>query len=622
MAPFQQRSPRCTSHRVSGAARWPQRARRAAVALLTLVSSVALSACSGDGGFSAAEPARGPGQFVGRTAPLNDTFGGGAGGDNTPRALGVGELADWRSCGAACQAHCASQTFANPLDEAMCPHLWGAGLDTRPINETEACRRMYVDLAGYFPTLFEIERSCLGRPADEVALRLISSDEFVRVNQLHWSDQLRYDNISVNFERIFDADELVGKTYRGLVRYDEFLEVMSAHPVLTRRFDNPGDRVEALFTLFLGRPPFDNERADMAKLYTLWNNHYVDHPQLGMRLPDAFIQHACVDERGNIDPNTQGQCTSLLWGYNQVILEPDFRANDGRTWSENLTEEEWRILQTPGRILSVRSEAWEHAVSDVLEQYLGYNLAFYAPSVLQPLVEYLFAHGGDIRSIHYVVATSQLYRQTTTCPDDVCGDDLNPPEWTFGPLKQVDSQVWLDTLERFGSTDIGNCDRRLPNTRDLLQAGVYGVDVLVSSEWTLDDEGRVDERYRDVARTLGGCPDNQVTTRFQAISILNTATQESFVAEMCNPGGSSENPVDAARILPESVAANRALDDTVAEEVVEYQVRTYFGRAATTEERDMARVGGAACVPQPCDAETFARVLCYALLSSGEMLFY
>ena len=67
---------------------------------------------------------------------------------------------------------------------------------------------------------------------------------------------------------------------------------------------------------------------------------------------------------------------------------------------------------------------------------------------------------------------------------------------------------------------------------------------------------------------------------------------------------------------------NLALDDSVAEEVAEYQVRTFFGRAATTEERDMARVGGAACVPQPCDAETFGRVLCYALLSSSEMLFY
>lgn len=595
-------------------------ARLTTVALLFF--PLTLTACAGDGDFDAEAPGRGPGQYVGRDTPLNETFAGGAGGDTTARALDVGQIPDWLSCGAACQAHCAAQTFENPLDEAMCPHLWGTGLDTRPIDEAEACRRLYVDLAGFFPTLFEIERSCLDRPVSEVALRLISSEEFVRVNQLRWADLLRYDNISVNFERIYDADETVGKAYRGLIRYDELLEVLSAHPVLTRRYDNAGDRAEALFTLFLGRPPFDNERADMAKLYRLWNNHYIDHPQLGMRLPDAFIQHACVDERGEVDPNTAGQCTSLLWGYNQVILRPDFRAIDGRTASENLTEEEWRLLQTPGRILSVQSEAWEHAVSEVLEQYLGYNLAFYNPSVLQPLVEYLFAHGGDIRSIHYVVATSQLYLQSTTCSDDVCGDDLNPPDWTFGPLKQVDSQVWLDTLSRFGANEIGACDRRIPNTQDLMQAGVNGLDVLANSEWTFNEEGEVDGRYRDVARTLGGCPDNQVTSRFQAISILNTATQESFVAEMCNPGGSSTSAVDVTRLLPETIAGNRALDDSVAEEVAEYQVRTFFGRAATTEERDMARVGGAACVPQPCDAETFGRVLCYALLSSSEMLFY
>ena len=63
--------------------------------------------------------------------------------------------------------------------------------------------------------------------------------------------------------------------------YDLFAAVVSAHPVLTRRHADPGDKAEALFHLFLGRPPFEHERADMARLYGLWHSGYYDHPQLG-----------------------------------------------------------------------------------------------------------------------------------------------------------------------------------------------------------------------------------------------------------------------------------------------------------------------------------------------------
>ena len=66
-------------------------------------------------------------------------------------------------------------------------------------------------------------------------------------------------------------DRLVEKLYRGKVAYDLFAAVVSAHPVLTRRHADPGDKAEALFRLFLGRPPFEHERADMSRLYGLWH---------------------------------------------------------------------------------------------------------------------------------------------------------------------------------------------------------------------------------------------------------------------------------------------------------------------------------------------------------------
>ena len=49
------------------------------------------------------------------------------------------------------------------------------------------------------------------------------------------------------------------------------------------------------------------------------------------------------------------------------------------------------------------------------------------------------------------------------------------------------------------------------------------------------EEGELDERYSELARTLGGCPENVVGGRFRVVSILTTATQLSFVQELCNP---------------------------------------------------------------------------------------
>ena len=70
------------------------------------------------------------------------------------------------------------------------------------------------------------------------------------------------------------------------------------------------------------------------------------------------------------------------------------------------------------------------------------------------------------------------------------------------------------------------------------------------------------------------------------------------------------------------MAADAALDSGLATAILEHQVGTYFGREPTEAEVAMAAAGAEACSPKPCSAESFARPLCYALLSSSEMLFY
>jgi hypothetical protein len=128
--------------------------------------------------------------------------------------------------------------------------------------------------------------------------------------------------------------------------------------------------------------------------------------------------------------------------------------------------------------------------------------------------------------------------------------------------------------------------------------------------------------YRNLARTLGGCPENTVGGRFKTISILTTATQEGFVRKVCNPAMGQGAGAAIAKLLPDGVDPKRALDADLAMQIVDHQIGLFYGRDPTADEQKDAAQSADACSPKPCTAETFARPLCYAVLSSGEMLFY
>ncbi|MDH5675992.1 MAG: hypothetical protein OEZ06_27970 [Myxococcales bacterium] len=590
---------------------------RVRVLLVALALTLGVGGCTRyEHDFSVGDPARGPGALAGSDEAINSEFSGGTSPAPEAAAVTLPEDGSIPDCDAACRAHCDGLGLDNPVDEAMCPSLWGVGLATQPIDALEACRRIYADLGGRLPGFGEVRDDCRERPLGEVVSGLMAEPEFVLIGQRQWADALRYNNEAVNFERIYDADALVGKLYRGEVAYDEFAAVISAHPVLTRRYDTPGDRAEALFSLLLGRPPYENERSDLARLYALWGNGYYDHPKLQTRLPDAVIEYRCIDEAGGVDDATKGECTSVLWGYNELILEPDFRAQDGQMWSGLLTAEEWEALSAPGRILSGLLGFWEHAVDDVLQQYLGYDLGKQLPEVRQRLIEYLLEHDGDLRAVHYAVATSQVYLQSTATAD------ASAPRYTYGPFKQVEVETWIDSVKAITGYDLSSCDHRLPVPENLIESGFLGTAVVHQSRWDLGDDGDVVGDYRNLARTLGGCPDNSVGGRFKTISILTTATQLGFVTEVCNATLEPGRGAAIAKLLPADIEADTALDADLAESILEAQVRRFFGRPSREAERLDAREHADACAPKPCTAEAFARPLCYALLGGSEMLFY
>ncbi len=596
---------------------------------LCIVSSIALTtlgACAeSEPLFDATDPAEGPGSMVGADAPLNALaarpFHGGD--DPLPAARQVSPPIGPAvpDCDAGCRAHCAAQSLDNPVNRGLCESLWGVGLATQPIDSAEACRRLYADTLGRFPTLAEIEASCLSRPYGDVVAELLDSDAFVLTQQRRWADRLLYNNEALSPLRIYDADLLVQKLYRGLIPYDLFAQVVSAHPVLTRRYATSGDRAEALFRMFLGRPPFERERADLARLYVLWDNHYHDHPSFG-RSPDAFIRHRCVTEDGERDPEAAGECASVLWGYRELILLPDLRVKDERLWAGVLSPREWTRLQEPGRIVASLPAFWERAVDDVLDQYLGYRLSTLVPAVREHLVDYLLEYGADIRAVHFAVLTSAVYLQSARAPDDPLAESYR---YTWGPLKQAEVEAWIDTIEHATHTEIGSCDFRLPDPWRVMDRDTIGAYALMqASDWTYRQDGeRIDERYLDLARSLGGCPENLAGGRFKTVSILTTATQEGFVSALCNPALLEERqaaPIEA--LIPAGMAPQYQLTPEVAQDVLTHQLGTFFSRAPAADERQAVAAAADECVPKPCTAEAFARPLCFSLLSSAEMLFY
>jgi hypothetical protein len=602
---------------------WDKKARGIITVATLMFAASVMTGCTKEESFDPADPARGPGGMVGNGEPLTD--------GSYPAGLSVApEARDVEppsgealpDCGPECQSFCASQELTNPVDRGMCASTWGVGLSTKKIVDSEACRRLFVDMLGRFPTYDEVESTCGDEDWDKVVESLMARERFVEINQRRWADALRYDTESVSVERIFDMDRLVGKLYRGKVPYDQFAAITSAHPILTRRHDTPGDRAEALFSMFMGRPPLGNERSDLGRLYNLWENGYYDHPELGVRLPDAHIRYRCLNESGEPDPNQLGECTSILYGYNELYLTPDLRAEEGddagqwTMWSGLLKADEWALLQMPGRLLSQQPTFWEKAVDDVLELYLGYDLGRQIPAVRDELVSHLLANNGDIRSLHHAVLTSQAYLQSAT------GNSERPYRWTWGPLKQVDAEVWIDTLSRVTGENLGDCDWRLNRPEDFLeQDRVTPYAMVVNSRWELDDEGNVKGDYRRLARTLGGCPSNDVGGRFKVLSILTTATQLNFVNSLCDPGQRGTG-VPVKKLLPVGITPDRAVTPRNAQQIVRHQIETFYGRLPRQSEMEDASRHGEQCQREVCTAEEFARPACYATLSSAEMLFY
>jgi hypothetical protein len=432
----------------------------------------------------------------------------------------------------------------------------------------------------------------------------LSLPGYVAHNQRLWADKLQYDNRNVWYRYLIDLDDQVGRLYRSELSYPNFAAIVASHPGFVGQF--VGENVVAYaFQAFLGRDALPEERQDLLGLYRMWRTRGGYDPSI-----TRFRYNACIDDT-ECDPGRScidNLCQSTT-NYRELYLDPKRCADalgqlsctsaaHGQTVAlagtapialGELTDDEWQVLRSPGRILSTMPAFWEAAVDDVLNKYLGWwhggnELPGYElPQLRQALAVGFQATGGDVRALEREVLLSALYLMAA---DEPAGDTRF---WHYGPTKQMIAEAWIDSVGRFAGLDVGRCDPRFPNLtpRWLPPTLVPGRGQLPGFD------------YPHEARLLGGCPDQEAQFRYTDVGVLATMEQRSIVAGVC------ASPAATAFLPPQGTTSERMIEGL-------------YRRAFTAEAGDDA-TAVAALVPA---ADASARNLCLALLRSARFLFY
>ena len=477
-------------------------------------------------------------------------------------------------------------------------------------------------MIGRYPRQDELDSVCQ-ETTENIVYSLLNDDSFVAHQQRRYGDTFLYNTQVTSVERIYDLDLLVKKFHLGLVPVDQFAAVAASHPGYLRRFNSPQDIAGAVFNLFMGRPAFEFEKADLARLYHPWVAGYVDHIALNMRLPDSFLHFGC-----NADPTL---CTSSLFsGDQQLDLKQDWRAENTEFWGDPvlwtgiLSPDEWHLLQLPGRLLTEEPVFWEAFVDGVISHYFDYPLGQVLPAVRERLIEYLFTYNGDVRALHFAIATSALYLQSHK------GQTATQHRFTYGPMKQAPARVWLDTFSNNLDIPLGGCDHRLTRPNDFISGGsLSAYRLLKNSDWPIRDSGGIDKRYSEIAQSMGGCAENETSGSFNIISVLSTSAQANLLSEMCRPNPeNSENQsgwpamLDASTLLPITIDPNSALTSANARTIHQTLSQKFLSRNTLASEFPSLDSLTNSCRSANCTAEEFSRVICYSHLTSSEFLFY
>jgi hypothetical protein len=536
-------------------------------------------------------------------------------------------------------AICQDMEFDNEVDEAACDDVYGRGAEPEMADEIELCRRLYVDLTGALPTRKEFENDCQGRKVGAIVDDLMGRDAYVDQGRRLWADLLFMTSSVTYFEYIVALDDLVGQLYRGEIKLPKFAELVATHPGFTGRFDGQ-DLVGYSFLAFLGRDAAPHERLGLEPLWHLWQERFEEqHPTYYFGYSREVVNTIlCMG-------SNEGTCHSDLWGHHSVVIpvveEGNYDYEGVNVFAvEDLSGDQWNTLRLPGRLIAMQPVFYETAAARSLERYLGYDAGAQLPLVRQRLVDMLMESGGNIREIEREILTSELYVMAAAVPppedagtgdtgDGETGDageeEFQVPDFWHGPMKQLMAEAWLDSVEKLTGVEVGGCDHRFTD----VQAGRPTDDSPYEDTWwhpnefPKDDDptwapeqNKPDYTYRDIARQLGGCPDQQGQLRYTGTGVMISIGYSGVLSEVCMVAdpGSALYPGDLES-LGKSEEDLRHITDAM--------VKAALTRGPPDELAIALDEAVSACRDSAdCEPINFSQNVCRALLQSAPFVFY
>ena len=417
---------------------------------------------------------------------------------------------------------CAELTFDNLLDEAMCPHIQGLGIEPEPADPVELCRRLSIDLLGYSPTAVDYEIDCKNRTAEEIIDDYMARPQYVTMSKRMWADVFHMNAELTYYRYIQELDALVGSLYTPedalRIGLSDFVVTAVTHPGFLGRWDGL-DLIGFNFRAHLYRDANPPERLDIYPLFRMWEERDFNDPMQGATKMVVLNTNQCANA---------GLCSSDFYeaGDQVVIPQPDPANPDPEVnviGVDMLSDADWTVLRLPGQRLAESGEFYEGFIDRTIERYLGYKLGVDVVEARQVLFDMLVDNGGNARELERVILTSGLYIAAAAWDEDVKPneEDWDPAYW-HGPVKQMDAEVWLRSAQRLVGAPAGSCDHRYP--------------VVVGShphEYPTMDGTTPDYSFRDTARLLGGCPDRVESFRETRAGLIAALTQATLTKDLC-----------------------------------------------------------------------------------------
>jgi hypothetical protein len=496
----------------------------------------------------------------------------------------------------------------NALDDAVCADLAGKSYRPSLASDAEICARLFLDALGRRATNEEIA-GCAGRDIDALLRSMQSTEGYRRTQKKRWADRLGYSDLFTDPILIKSLDGLVDDLYQGRLLYPDFVARVLSHPAFISRFIAYGLRetvTEGAFRAFLGRPATTPEIQDIDVLWSPWRRKYKEVEGVALTGTTARYAPPVIDpfacEAG------VHACVSTIFGVTSL----DFPRN-GRTTLialSDLSAEDWRALETPGRLLASTTMLDEAAADEVLQRFLGWDLGSRLPEARRILAERL-RRTGDLVDLERVVLTSIAYRQSARAdaehprPRALVDDPL-----AYGPTKMLDAESWLDSAGMFIGLDLGGCDDRYPNLPEDGYANVAPLD----DTYPRKSDGSFDTWYRDTASAMGGCPgflgrgESAPRARRTLAAIDTAAATDRAMIELCFVR-------DASSLLPAGVDARDRSAAALRSTAIQVWTRAWARMPEEPEVAALLEAASSGC--DDCDAESLARGLCSAVLGGA-----